>query len=72
MALRDLTHEPVPAEVLEAYGIKAQAFGPDYIIPTPFDPRLKVRVSAAVAKAAIETGVARTGWPDHYPPYESV
>lgn len=34
-------------------------FGPDYIIPKPFDPRLKVEVSAAVAKAAMDTGIAR-------------
>jgi malate dehydrogenase (oxaloacetate-decarboxylating)(NADP+) len=70
-ALRNLTHEPVPPAVLDAYGLEALRFGPDYIIPTPFDPRLRARVSAAVAKAAIETGVARSGWPAHYPPYES-
>ena len=72
LALRGLTHEPVPAEVLEAYGLEHLTFGPEYIIPKPFDPRLKERVSAAVAKAAIETGVARSGWPDHYPPMDSV
>jgi len=71
-ALRALTHEPVPAEVLEAYDIEQLEFGPEYVIPKPFDPRLRVQVSAAVAKAAIETGVARTGWPQHYPPYDSV
>ena len=71
-ALRDLTHEPVPDKVLKAYGVENRTFGPDYIIPTPFDPRLLERVSSAVAKAAIETGVARVGWPDHYPAYESV
>ena len=71
IALRDLAHEAVPPQVLEAYGLESLGFGPDYIIPKPFDPRLRGRVSAAVAKAAIETGVARSGWPDHYPPYES-
>jgi len=69
-ALRDLTHEPVPTEVLQAYELDHLEFGPDYIIPKPFDPRLRTRVSAAVAKAAIETGVARCGWPEHYPPRE--
>lgn len=58
-ALRDLTHEPVPAEVLNAYGLDELAFGPDYIVPKPLDPRLIDRVAPAVAKAAIESGVAR-------------
>ena len=71
-ALRSLTHEPVPAEVLEAYALDQLEFGPEYIIPKPFDPRLRERVSAAVAKAAVETGVARVPWPAHYPPIDSV
>jgi malate dehydrogenase (oxaloacetate-decarboxylating)(NADP+) len=71
IALRDLAHEAVPPEVLEAYSLDNLAFGPEYIIPKPFDPRLRPKISAAVAKAAIETGVARIGWPAHYPPYES-
>ena len=59
-ALRALAREPVPAEVLEAYGLKQLSFGPDYIIPKPFDPRLRERVPAAVARAAIASGVARS------------
>ena len=51
-ALAELAHEPVPAEVLEAYGLESLAFGKDYFIPKPFDPRLRERVSGAVAKAA--------------------
>lgn len=66
-ALRDLAREPVPASVLEAYGLSALSFGPDYIIPKPFDPRLIDRVAPAVAAAAVETGVARVGYPRHYP-----
>ena len=58
-ALRTLAREPVPAEVLEAYGLEELSFGPDYIIPKPFDPRLRERVPAAVARAAIDSGVAR-------------
>ncbi len=67
-ALKDLTHEPVPSEVLQAYELSELAFGPDYIIPKPLDPRLRERVSAAVARAAVETGVARAPYPAHYPP----
>ncbi|NKN32825.1 malate dehydrogenase [Marichromatium bheemlicum] len=67
-ALRAIAHEPVPAEVLAAYdGLESLQFGPDYIIPKPFDPRLRERVSAAVARAAIESGVARAPYPAHYP-----
>ena len=58
-ALAELAREPVPEEVLEIYQVKSLAFGPDYIIPTPFDPRLIERVPAAVAEAAIRTGAAR-------------
>lgn len=58
-ALKDLVHEAVPAEVKIAYGRDDMCFGPDYIIPTPFDPRLKEVVSSAVARAAIESGVTR-------------
>lgn len=58
-ALAQLTREPVPAEVLQAYGLKSLAFGKDYIIPKPFDARLKATVSGAVAQAAIASGVAR-------------
>ncbi|MCW9058854.1 MAG: malate dehydrogenase [Gammaproteobacteria bacterium] len=66
-ALRDLTREPVPAEVLKAYRLKTLAFGPDYIIPKPLDPRLMDYVPSAVARAAVDTGVARRPYPAHYP-----
>jgi malate dehydrogenase (oxaloacetate-decarboxylating)(NADP+) len=66
-ALMQLTREPVPQEVLDAYGLSALSFGPDYIIPKPLDPRLRARVSAAVAKAAVESGIARAPYPEHYP-----
>ncbi|MGE0079967.1 MAG: malic enzyme-like NAD(P)-binding protein [Thiohalomonadaceae bacterium] len=66
-ALRDLAHEPVPADVLRAYGLENLAFGPEYIIPKPFDRRLIERVPPAVARAAIDSGVARAPWPEHYP-----
>ena len=58
-ALAKLAREPVPEEVAAAYGGQAHKFGPDYIIPAPFDPRLMEVVSSAVAKAAMDTGVAR-------------
>lgn len=58
-AIRELAKEPVPDEVLIAYGIERSIeFGPAYLLPKPIDPRLKETVSAAVAKAAIESGVA--------------
>jgi malate dehydrogenase (oxaloacetate-decarboxylating)(NADP+) len=66
-ALAALTREEVPAEVIKAYGDKPMCFGPDYIIPKPLDPRLKDFVSAAVARAAVDTGVARAPYPEHYP-----
>ncbi|APZ43678.1 malic enzyme-like NAD(P)-binding protein [Acidihalobacter ferrooxydans] len=58
-ALAALTHEPVPQEVLDAYGLEALAFGTDYIIPKPFDPRLIERLPPAIAEAARQSGVAR-------------
>lgn len=70
-ALARLAHEPVPSSVLKVYGCSSMEFGPDYIIPTPFDPRLKEYVAAAVAKAAVESGVARVSYPDGYPPIKS-
>jgi malate dehydrogenase (oxaloacetate-decarboxylating)(NADP+) len=57
-ALAELAREAVPEEVAAAYGGKAHSFGADYIIPAPFDPRLMEVVPAAVAKAAMDTGVA--------------
>ncbi|WP_224484082.1 NADP-dependent malic enzyme [Robertkochia aurantiaca] len=58
-ALAELAKEPVPEQVNIAYGETKLAFGRDYIIPKPFDPRLIATVPPAVAKAAIESGVAR-------------
>jgi malate dehydrogenase (oxaloacetate-decarboxylating)(NADP+) len=57
-ALADLAREDVPDEVALAYG-KALSFGRDYIIPTPFDPRLIYRIPPAVAQACMDTGAAR-------------
>lgn len=57
-ALADLTKEDVPDSVLRAYGVKGLHFGPEYLIPTPFDPRTMLWVSPAVAEAATRTGVA--------------
>ncbi len=59
MALAKLAKEQVPDSVLLAYGKKNLVFGKEYIIPKPLDPRLISEVSSAVAKAAIESGVAR-------------
>lgn len=58
-ALAALAHEIVPVSVCQAYGVKEMRFGPDYIVPKPFDPRALVWVASAVARAAIESGVAR-------------
>jgi len=58
-ALAALTHEPVPEEVCEAYGVRAISFGRDYIIPKPFDRRVLLWEAIAVAKAAMESGVAQ-------------
>ena len=58
-ALADLARQQVPEEVAAAYGGKAHNFGADYIIPAPFDPRLMEVVPAAVAQAAMDSGVAR-------------
>jgi malate dehydrogenase (oxaloacetate-decarboxylating)(NADP+) len=66
-ALAKLAHEPVPAEVLKAYGVDKMEFGPQYIIPKPFDPRLPDFVPPAVAKAAVDSGVARLPYPPGYP-----
>jgi malate dehydrogenase (oxaloacetate-decarboxylating)(NADP+) len=66
-ALQRLAQEPVPRSVLQAYCLDELAFGPDYIVPKPFDPRLMDWVPPAVARAAVDTGVARSGYPEHYP-----
>jgi|JFJP01.1.fsa_nt_gi malate dehydrogenase (oxaloacetate-decarboxylating)(NADP+) len=58
-ALADLARKPVPEEVYRAYDKQRKCFGPDYIIPVPFDPRLITTIPVAVAQAAIKSGVAR-------------
>ena len=58
IALAELAKEPVPEQVNIAYGETRLTFGKDYIIPKPFDPRLIAAIPPAVAKAAIESGVA--------------
>jgi len=66
-AIKDLTHQPVSQGVLDAYGLDALNFGPDYILPKPLDSRLRDVIPPAVARAAIDSGVARADWPEHYP-----
>jgi len=58
-ALAELAREDVPDEVAAAYRGARPSYGPNYIIPVPFDPRLISRVSSAVAEAAVKSGVAR-------------
>lgn len=58
-ALADLAREDVPDSVLTAYGAASMKFGRDYLIPKPLDPRVLLWVAPAVAKAAMESGVAR-------------
>ena len=58
-ALAKLAREAVPDSILKIYNKRSLEFGKDYIIPTPFDPRLITVVSMAVAKAAMESGVAK-------------
>ena len=58
-ALASLAKEPVPAEVLKAYNVEKLEFGKEYIIPKPLDPRLISCVASCVAKAAMESGVAK-------------
>ena len=59
-AIADLAKQPIPDIVNEVYHVNDLTFGPKYFIPKPVDPRLITEVSAAVAKAAVESGVART------------
>ena len=66
-AISALAKEPVPDSVLKAYGMKTITYGTDYIIPKISDPRLLPVVSAAVAQAAIDSGVADAEYPSHYP-----
>ena len=65
-AIRQLAKQEVPAEVLKAAGVESLSFGPDYIIPKPMDPRLLSEVAGAVARAAVESGVARIELPEEY------
>jgi malate dehydrogenase (oxaloacetate-decarboxylating)(NADP+) len=58
-ALAELAHEPVPDSVAEAYGARAFRFGPDYVIPKPFDTRVLWWCAPAVAEAAMKSGAAR-------------
>jgi malate dehydrogenase (oxaloacetate-decarboxylating)(NADP+) len=58
-ALSALAKEPVPADVLKAYGLTHLEFGPDYIVPKPFDKRVCLWEAPAVAEAAMKSGVAR-------------
>ena len=58
-ALAELARKPVPEEVYRAYDSDRKSFGPEYIIPVPFDPRLITTIPVAVAEAAIKSGVAR-------------
>ena len=65
MAIAELAKQPVPEAVNQAYDAQNLKFGPDYIIPKPTDPRLITEVAPAVAKAAIDSGIARnpiTDW----------
>ena len=63
-ALADLARQEIPAEVAAAYGATGLRFGPDYLIPRPFDPRLLGAIAPAVAQAAIDSGVATRAIPD--------
>ena len=65
-ALRNLAKEPVPAEVVKAAQVDHLEFGRDYLIPKPMDARLKEKLSSAVAKAAVDSGVAQIPLPDCY------
>ncbi|MBI9044089.1 MAG: NAD-dependent malic enzyme [Anaerolineaceae bacterium] len=58
-ALAALARQEVPESVLKAYNLESLSFGPDYVIPKPFDPRVVLWVAPAVAEAAIKSGVAR-------------
>ncbi len=67
-AIADLAKQPVPSVVNAAYGMSNLHFGPDYILPKPLDPRLITTVAPAVARGAMESGVARrpiTNWEEY-------
>ena len=65
-ALAELAREPVPESVLDAYSMVELNFGPDYILPKPMDPRLMPIIAPAVARAAVESGVARCPLDEDY------
>lgn len=65
-AIREIAKEEVPQEVLDASGESSLTFGKEYIIPKPMDPRLCANVARAVAKAAVDSGVAALEYPDNY------
>lgn len=67
-ALSELAREPVPAKVLAACELDSLEFGRDYIIPKPLDERLLTRIAPAVARAAVDSGVARIPYPANYLP----
>ncbi|KJZ35780.1 NADP-dependent malic enzyme [Pseudomonas fluorescens] len=66
-ALRQLAKEPTPVEVLQAFNVDKLEFGRDYILPKALDARLLGAIAGAVAKAAVDTGVAKLHYPTHYP-----
>jgi malate dehydrogenase (oxaloacetate-decarboxylating)(NADP+) len=66
-ALRQLAKEPTPVQVLQAFNVDKLEFGRDYILPKALDARLLGAIAGAVAKAAIDTGVAKLDYPAHYP-----
>ncbi len=66
-ALCELAKEPVPQAVIDACGCGDLEYGPGYIIPKPVDARLLGKVSSAVARAAVDSGVAQLPYPAHYP-----
>ena len=57
-ALAELTRKPIPEIVKKVYPDREFKFGPNYIIPTPFDPRLIFELPVAIAKAAMDSGIA--------------
>jgi len=65
-ALAELAREPVPESVLDAYSLVELQFGPEYILPKPMDPRLMPIIAPAVAKAAVDSGVARAMLDEDY------
>jgi malate dehydrogenase (oxaloacetate-decarboxylating)(NADP+) len=62
-ALAALARRDVPESVLQVYGLPSLSFGKEYLIPKPFDARVFIEVSCAVAEAAVASGVARAAFP---------